>query len=154
MSQADPGQIASAIVLAAVALWLTLKAIRAAVLVTRKAALAAKRKAVVMPNRINSTLNTPVKRLGACFVAAGVIAVAVGAVQIVMDASSLNSALRAFLKSAMWVFGEDRSDFKMVSYGVPTMLLGLTFSLFYDVGVGRLIRWILYGQIHQREQET
>lgn len=146
MPEADPGKVVSAIVLGVAGLMLLLKATPLVRRAIQRVFLAASGVIFEMPAKLHSVLDTPLKRLGACLAAIGVLAVAVGAVQIAMHTDSLKSAIREFVESAIWVFSDDRySDFKAVSYGVPLVLVGLAFSFLYDAGVGRVVRWVIHG---------
>ncbi len=156
MPDADLGKVVAAVVLSAVALWMSFKAGQMALAATRKAALFSKDWVIDVTSKIDSVLNTPVKRLGACITVVGAASLAIGVVQIAIYARYLDDALSYFLLSAVWLFSSDDSYlvFKAVSYGGPMTVVGLAFSFFYDVGVGKVIGWILHGQGNQRVRKT
>lgn len=117
--------------------------------------LVSQEEAMKISDIIDSTLNSPIKRLGACIAAAGLLSVIVGAIQIALDASYFEDALHYFFISATWIFTDHPYRvFKAVAYGVPLALVGLAFSFFYDAGVGKVIGWILRGRDYPRERRA
>lgn len=108
-----------------------------------------------MPDILDSRLNSPIKRLGACIAFAGLLSMVTGVIQIAMDARYFEDAVRYFHISAIWFFADHPYlVYKAVSYGVPLMLAGLVFSFFYDAGVGRVIGWIVHGRSHPRARRA
>jgi hypothetical protein len=94
-----------------------------------------------MRSRLNTTLDSPFKRIAALVAGIGFVMLLIGWLQIVARYVEFSSCIHVMVDHLLF----KDEDYMLFTYGAYLLFIGLMGSVLYKKGIGRVVKWIKTG---------